>query len=206
MPKSCLLVVLLAAACATPLSELPYCSRLDHARTPLTVCQRSEEVQAYEDRLAATILQRSQWQHPGRVPVRVELTEARTVGTVCMGRAEAPPSWSARDRVAASLDDLRSLPAGPECLAGTTLDLTPRLVEMATGSPLDGDFRMVRACSDFDHRLPDGNPMPPGWACAGEREPVCAVYRDGSRRTFPTYCDACRARGVDGFVTGVCPR
>ncbi len=195
------LAVAALLGCITPYDELPLCSSgtdaagagtLMRSSRPTTVCRTSDEVRDYEDLLASEVLRRSQWQFPNGIPLHVELDANRRVARVCVGNAGSQASWSVRDRVASSLGPLRATPAGPACLAGTTLDLTSALV---TGSVRD-PFRFPIGMSDC--------PEPRNRRCANQLRHVCAYYRDGRRRSFDNACEACRATHVVGYLDFVC--
>ncbi len=187
------LVAALLLACITSYQELPLCAALSPRDPPPDSCADSAAVVDYEDRLTFEILRHSLWEYPAGVPLHVALRSDRRVGLVCVGSESARPGWSARDRVAASLGALRSLPPGPACLAGTTLDLTGELTRRSIPA---GAIRLpvgTRSCREFQ-----------GVRCVPQPVEVCAVFQDGRRRTYPNACEACREPSVVGYLDFEC--
>lgn len=187
-----LIVAMAFAGCITPYSELPLCTVDSRGDAPTTSCRLSAPVEQYRAALATEVLRRSQWQYPAGLPLEVKLDANRRVTHVCVGDEESKPGWSTRDRVASSLRSLRSAPPAPECLAGTSFDLSSTLVELSA--------------PDWVVDLPAGMS-----SCDGYRDTqcpnlmaVCGVFRDGRRRSFANACDACQDGRVVGFFDFVC--
>ena len=179
-------------ACITSYDELPLCGAFDWGAAATRDCADSDEVQAYQARLAHEVLRRSQWEYPAGVPLHVGIDARGRVGPVCVGSPTREAGWSTRDRVAASLRFLRAAPAAPACLTGTTVDLSSVLMERSTSASAELPLG-ARSCRG----LRDA-------ACTSRFEHVCGVYRDGRRRSFTNACIACSDDGVVGYFELPC--
>lgn len=185
------LAAALLLACITSYQELPLCAALSPRDPPPDACVDSAEVEDYQARLAYEILRHSLWEYPNGVPLHVALRPDRRVGLVCVGSERARAGWSDRDRVAASLGALRQLPPAPACLAGTTLDLSG---ELTRRSVPPGGIRLPHAM--LDCRELQGQRCVP--------QPVCGVFQNGRRRTYPDACEACREPALVGYLEFEC--
>jgi hypothetical protein len=174
--------------------ELPLCGPYDWGAAATRVCSDSDEVTAWRASLAQLVLRRSQWVHPMKVPLHVGVDDRGRVGPVCVGSATADPGWSTRDRVAASLRQLRAAPPAPACLAGTTVDLTAALVEGGAPASYAGPIGMI-ACEP-DARDRDD--------CSQRIEWVCGTLDDDTRKPYRNACEACSDRRVLGFFETYC--
>lgn len=194
-PAFALLAASVGALACVSYEDLPLCEALTARQRPSLECRQSDEAAAWQAKLAWEVLRRSQWQYPYGVPLHVEVDDAGRVGRVCVGSTAQEAGWSTRDRVAASLRSLRASPPAPACMAGTTVKLDGTLAEQG---------------------LPEGSEPPPlgmtpceGPAdhhqhCPSEQRVVCAVLRDGGRRSYLNACEACRERDVIGWFDFQC--
>jgi hypothetical protein len=188
--------VLAAAALAACVSydDLPLCGPYDWNQAAARVCTDSDEAQAYRRFLAEQVLRRSQWSYPMGVPLHVGVDRSGRVGPVCVGSPTQEPSWSTRDRVAASLRNLRAAPAAPACLAGTTVDLTSALVEWGAPDSYSGPIGLIPC--EPDSREVDDCPVRIEW--------VCGVHRDDTRAAYRNACHACNDSRVLGYTETYC--
>jgi hypothetical protein len=188
-----LLLAIAIAGCITPYDELPLCVGDARGEAPTTECSLSQEVETYRAALAHQVLRWSQWQYPPGLPLRVRLSEQRRVTDVCVGSPGREPSWSERDRVAASMRHLRAVPSGPTCLAGTTLELSGTLVAASIPDWAAHLPAGMTSCA----RYRDGS-------CPSPLTTVCGVHKDGRRRTYANACAACDEERVVGFFDFHC--
>jgi hypothetical protein len=158
------------------------------------VCSDSDEAKAWRATLAGLVLRRSQWSYPMGVPLYVGVDGAGRVGPVCVGSATSDPSWSTRDRVGASLPQLRAAPPAPACLTGTTVDLTAALVESSAPGSYAGPLGLI-ACAP-DARDVDDCPQEIDW--------VCGIQRNEARQPYRNGCTACTDRRVIGYYETYC--
>ena len=186
------LAALLLVAC-TSYEDLPLCRDLARRERPSASCAASSDVARYEKLLADEILRQSDWEYPDGVPLHVTLRPDGRVGVVCVGKETAKASWSARDRVAASLPGLRRVRPGPACLAGTTLDLTSVLARRRAPS---GGVRLPYGTVSCDEVR--------GRRCVHRVGEVCGVFRDGRLRTYPDACEACQHPSIVGYLEFPC--
>jgi len=181
----------LACAGVEPVG-IPLCDEGQLRPLPEASCELGEEVADYKRDTVLTV-----WSYVGsdspRLPLVIGFDSRARVESVCVEEA-ARIARKARDRLDLAIRTLRALPPGPDCLAGRRLDLAEDFA--------DATHEWRRK----SRRRPEVEELcfPGQQRCAGWREPVCALKSDGSRKTYPDACEACRDRSVTGYDEGTC--
>ena len=110
----------LALGCASggqpDVSDVPVCGPLE-TLPPLPDACGPVELATHRSELEATGLERNH-----RARVRVNFDESSRVSGVCVESQVGGNVWQGRRSVADRLEAIRSVPAGPACLAGRRLD------------------------------------------------------------------------------------
>jgi hypothetical protein len=127
------------------------------------------------------------------LPVGVELDAQSSIRRVCID-ADVQLPWSARRQLARSNETMRTLPAGPSCLANAHLDLTPALIQISSETARTRDTAALGSCLALRDSV-----------CTVQDAPVCGVFPDGTRRSYRNACAACESRSVQGWLDGPCP-
>jgi len=114
-------------ACASPVSNLPYCAQ-ESALQPLptAACQSSPEVGEYEEVLSDLLARDA-----GPLLVRVELGMDSRIREVCTDPSITADQWMSRDRIARKLTAAYALPSAPACLVGNRIDLNRPAASLA---------------------------------------------------------------------------
>jgi len=129
-----------------------------------------------------------------RLPVVIEFDPRARVESVCVEQG-ASVGRRVRERLDRAIRTLRAMPPAPACLAGTRLELAEDFADASKGWRRKSYRRpeVEELCTVVEQR------------CLGAwREPVCALRTDGSRKTYPDACQACRDPAVTGYDAGEC--
>ena len=171
-----------APVCAGPLPPLPEAG-----------CELDAEVADYKRDTVMTL-----WGYVGsqasKLPLVLVFDARARVASVCLEK-EASVGSRQRAQLDRAIRTLRSMRAGPACLAGTRLELAEDVADAS--HQWRGRARHQPEVEEFC--------MAGQQSCAGWREPVCALLSDGSRETYPDACEACRDPAVTGYDEGRCP-
>jgi hypothetical protein len=179
------------AACAGRTPGFPVCVPAELQPLPEASCELDEEVADFRRDTVLTL-----WGYvgsrPSRFPVVVELDARARIASVCLEEG-ASLGWRAREQLERAARTLRAMPPGPACLAGRRLELAEDFADATRGS---GRARRQPQVQELC--------APGQQVCVGWRDPVCALRKDGSRKTYSDACQACRDPDVTGYDEGTC--
>jgi hypothetical protein len=166
---------------------IPACDATALRPPPEASCELGEEVADYKRDTVLTV-----WSYVGSAVPRLAIDfDARArVDRVC-AEAGVRVGRKARTELERAVRALRAMPPAPRCLAGRSLDLRDEFANATSG------WRRRRP--EVEELCFSGQQL-----CTGWREPVCALLSDGSRRTYPDECAACRDPAVAGYDEGRC--
>jgi hypothetical protein len=189
---ACLVAVAASAlACAGRPPDHLVCRQPELHPPPDAACELDEEVVDFRRDTVLTL-----WGYvgsrPSRFPVVVELDARARIESVCLEEG-ASLGRRARDELERATRTLRAMPPGPACLAGRRLELGEDFADATR------DSRRGRRRPQVQELCALGQQ-----SCVGWREPVCALRTDGSRKTYPDACEACRDPSVTGYDEGTC--
>ncbi len=193
-PVRILAIAASALACAgVQAPELPVCAASELRPLPAASCELDADVVDYKRDTVLTL-----WSYVGsespRLPVVIHFDPRARVESVCV-EPGATVGRRAPDQLARAIRTLRAMPPAPACLAGTRLELAEDFADASKG------WRRK------SNRLPDVEELCTlgERRCLGSwRDPVCALRTDGSRKTYPDACQACRDPAVTGYDAGNC--
>ena len=193
-PARILAIAASGLACAgVQAPELPLCAASELRPLPDASCELDADVVDYKRDTVLTL-----WSYVGsespRLPVVVEFDPRARVESVCLEQ-DASVGRRVREQLDRAIRTLRAMPPGPACLAGTRLELAEDFADASKGWRRKSYRRpeVEELCTLAERR------------CLGTwREPVCALTTDGSRKTYPDACQACRDPAVTGYDAGDC--
>jgi hypothetical protein len=171
----------------------PACAASAERPLPAPRCELDPEVADYKRDTILTL-----WGYVGsrssRLPVVLELDSRARIESVCLEEGGSLDRET-RQQLERAIRTLRAMRPGPACLAGTRLELAEDFADAgARWRPRTPAIpRTDELCAMGQQR------------CTGWREPVCALFSDGRRATYPDACEACLAAGVRGYDEGPCP-
>jgi len=173
--------------------ELPLCVESELRPLPDASCELDADVVDYKRDTVLTL-----WGYVGsespRLPVVIEFDPRARVESVCVEQG-ASVGRRVRGQLDRAIRTLRAMPPAPACLAGTRLELAEDFADASKGWRRKSYRRpeVEELCTVGERR------------CLGAwREPVCALRTDGSRKTYPDACQACRDPAVTGYDAGNC--
>ena len=170
----------------------PVCVAAEQGPLPDPRCELDPRVADYKRDLVLTL-----WGYVGlrstRLPIVVGLDARARIESVCLEEG-ASLDRKTRQEIERATRTLRAMRSGPACLAGTRLELAEDFADANARwrSRTPSIPRVEELCAMDQQR------------CVGWREPVCALFIDGRRATYPDACEACRAPGVRGYDAGPC--
>ena len=183
----------LACAGSPRAREVPACAASELHPLPDAGCELDEAVADYKHDTVLTL-----WSYVGsespRLPVVIQFDPRARVESVCLEEGTSVGS-AARAKLERATRALRAMPPGPACLAGTRLELAEDFADASKGWR-----RKTKSRPEVEELCTLGERT-----CVGaSREPVCALFTDGRRKTYPDACQACRDPSVSGYDEGAC--